>query len=67
MHCRGVRQGDPLSPLLFILAMEHLHRLIRRAQQMRLLTRLSEGTNEYIISMYDDDAALFIAPSEVDL
>jgi hypothetical protein len=66
MHCRGVRQGDPLSPLLFILAMEHLHILIRRAQQMRLLTRLSEGTNEYVISMYDDDAALFIAPSEVD-
>jgi retron-type reverse transcriptase len=63
LHCRGVRQGDPLSPLLFILAMEPLHRLIRRAHQMRLLTRLSEGIDEYRISMYADDAALFIAPS----
>jgi hypothetical protein len=26
-HCRGVRHRDPLSPMLFHLAMEHLHRL----------------------------------------
>jgi hypothetical protein len=28
LHCKGVRQGDPLSLILFLLAMKHLHRLV---------------------------------------
>jgi hypothetical protein len=61
LHCRGVRHGDPLSPLLFILTMEPLHKLIKRAQQMGLLTTLSRGTEKYRTSMYVDADALFIA------
>jgi hypothetical protein len=67
LQCRGVRQGDPLSPMLFLLAMEPVHLLFHKAQESRLLKRFSLGNNIVGGSLYADDATLFIHPTEREL
>ncbi|GJW39205.1 RNA-directed DNA polymerase, eukaryota, reverse transcriptase zinc-binding domain protein [Tanacetum coccineum] len=55
--CRGLRQGDPLSPFLFILAMEGLHAVIRKALQIGLFKGALIGEKGFLMShlMYADD------------
>jgi hypothetical protein len=36
-HARGLRQGDTLSPMLFVVVMEVLNVLIRRADDLSLI------------------------------
>ncbi|GJZ15913.1 RNA-directed DNA polymerase, eukaryota [Tanacetum coccineum] len=54
---RGLRQGDPLSPFLFILAMEGLHLLTCKAHETGLFKGASVGHGNMIIShlIYADD------------
>jgi len=54
---RGVRQGDPLSPYLFILSIEPLAEHIRRNIA---ITGVKLGHNEVKISLYADDISLFL-------
>lgn len=67
LHCKGVWQGDPLSPMIFLLAMEPLHRLFRRAREQDLLQKINHSCDAFRVSLYADDAAVFIKPSVQDL
>jgi hypothetical protein len=62
LHCSGVRQGDPLSPMIFLLTMEPLHKLFQKAQHVGLLQKLSRGCDRFKASLYADDVAPFIKP-----
>jgi hypothetical protein len=54
-HKRGVRQGDPLSLFLFILAMDPLQRMIEMAVDVGFLGRVLPKAAKLRCSLYADD------------
>lgn len=66
-QARGVRQGDPLSLMLFILAMEPLNYIFSKAEEAGSLSPLHSNPYRYRISLYVDDVALFVKPTEYDI
>jgi hypothetical protein len=66
-HQRGLRQGDPLSPMLFILVMDVLNLLIQKASDEGLLQQLSSGTLHHRLSLYADDAVVFLRSVASDI
>jgi len=65
-HCRGLRQGDPLS-LLFILVMDILCLMVKKASEEALLQPLASRALQQRISLYADDVVIFLHPAAEDI
>ncbi|XP_071729330.1 secreted RxLR effector protein 78-like [Rutidosis leptorrhynchoides] len=57
---RGLRQGDPLSPFLFLIIMEGLHLLLKEKVDARSIKGARVGNEDTLIShlFYADDAVV---------
>nr|XP_051221581.1 secreted RxLR effector protein 78-like [Lolium perenne] len=66
-HKRGLRQGDPLSPMLFILAIDPLQRILSKATLHGILSSIRSRITRCRISLYADDADIFVNPLKDEL
>ena len=56
---RGIHQGDPLSPFLFLLCTEGLHNLISKAERERTSFGISRRSPKLTHLLFKDDSLLF--------
>ena len=61
---RGVRQGDPLSPYLFILSVELLSAALKNNPNIK---GIKINNSEYLISQYADDSTLTLEDDEISI
>ncbi|GKU93427.1 hypothetical protein SLEP1_g7022 [Rubroshorea leprosula] len=65
---KGLRQGDPLSPFLFLVVAEALSGLIRKAEEIGLLKGIQVGRGNLRLThlQFADDTILFSEASEAN-
>lgn len=63
---RGLRQGGPLSPLLFLLVVSVLGSKLRRAGEVEMFNGFSLGWGEVVVShlQFTDDTLIFYNNSQ---
>lgn len=61
-HGRGLRKRGPLSPLLFILAIDPIQKMFEIATQEGFFTPIAHRNCRFRLSLYADAAAIFINP-----
>jgi hypothetical protein len=65
-HGHGLRQGDPLSPLHFVLVMDVLAAMFKAAERAGVLPELPAGL-KHGVSLYADDIIIFARPEAAEL
>ncbi|KAE8790044.1 Serine/threonine-phosphatase BSL2-like protein [Hordeum vulgare] len=66
MHARGLRQGEPISPVLLVLAMDVLTMMVIKAHHT-VISVMNGCSSMQRLSHYVDDVVLFIKPTQSDL
>jgi hypothetical protein len=61
---RGMRQGCPLSPILFVICIELMSLFIKNGTD---ISGLTVGQEQHIISLFADDTSFFIKPDMENL
>ena len=60
---RGLRQGDPISPFLFILVAEVLNRMILKVKELQLVDGVEIGKDKVEVThlQFADDTVIFLS------
>jgi hypothetical protein len=66
-NVRVLRQGDPTSPMLFVLGMDVLSVIVSKAVEAQILQGLADIKPLQRISVYADDVVLFVRLVESEL
>ena len=61
---RGCRQGDPVSPFVFILCAEILGKMLRTNKNVK---GININGNDFLLSQYADDTQIFLDGTEQSL
>ena len=66
-HAQGLRQGNPISPMLFVIIMEALNSLIMETDRRMALMPLPGHVTRHWVSLHADDLIVIVTPIAEDL